>query len=219
MPPQDPITPPPAPKPPTMHNPLAVMQPGEQTLFELKRHPIGILMMYVMTGLLLLALAVIFLVVAPGLTVSGGSQIKTLGTAVLLLFVILGLVFNLVATVVYWGNRWILTDDSITQITQTSLFHKETSSLGLESLEDVTATKSGILPYIFNYGTLTAETAGHHGKFVFPFAPNPTKYAQQILEAREKEQIENNQQRYAYPPHDPGPPAPPPEQPTPPAYS
>jgi hypothetical protein len=76
------------------------------------------------------------------------------------------------------------------------------------------------LANIFGYGTLKAETAGHHSKFVFPFAPNPTYYAQKVLEAREKEQIENRNYSYPQSLQNPSPPPqPPPGQPQPPAYS
>ena len=184
------------------------MQPGEQVIFELKRHPIGIIITYVMTALVLFAMAIIVLAVGPGLATGSADQIRAWGIVGLFIFVVLALIFNLIATVIYWGNRWILTDDSITQITQTSLFHKETSSLGLESLEDVTAEKRGILPHIFNYGILKAETAGHRSKFVFLFAPDPNSYAQKILDAHEKENLENKPYySHANPPAPPQPPA------------
>jgi hypothetical protein len=41
------------------------------------------------------------------------------------------------------------------------------------------------LQTIFNYGTLTVETAGEMRNFVFPYCPNPNKYADQILDARQ----------------------------------
>ncbi len=167
------------------------MQPGEQTLFELKRHPIGILASYIMTGIILIALGVVVFVVAPGIINSGDSgQVRTIGGLLFLIFAVLCLVFNFIATIIYWGNKWILTDDSITQISQTGLFKKESSQLGLDSLEDVTAEKNGILAQMFNYGLLKAETAGHRSKFVFNFCPNPNYYAKLILEAHEKEDLE-----------------------------
>ncbi len=188
MPPQEPS---PQPVQPTMHNPLSVMQPGEQTLFELKRHPIGILTIYIMTAIVLAALGVVVFAVAPGIINSADSgQVKTIGGLLFLIFALLCLAFNFIATIIYWGNKWILTDDSITQVSQTGLFKKQSSQLGLESLEDVTAEKNGILSQVFDYGVLKAETAGHRSKFVFNFCPNPNYYAKQILEAHEKENLE-----------------------------
>jgi uncharacterized membrane protein YdbT with pleckstrin-like domain len=174
-------------------NPLEVMQPGEQVIFELKRHPIGILIIYAMTGIVLALLAVAVFGIAPNaVSSSNKNQILTVGGLGYAFFALLCLIFNWIATVVYWGNRWILTDDSLTQVTQTGLFHKETSSLGLISLEDVTAEQNGILSKLFNYGVLKAETAGHRSKFVFTYCPNPTYYAQKILEAREREILKHH---------------------------
>ncbi len=208
MPPQDPTQTPAEPQP---INPLSVMQSGEQTLFELKRHPIGIIINYTMTAVMLAVLAVIGLVVAPTLVSNGASQVRSFVAAGLIVFAMLSIIFNLIATIVYWGNRWILTSDSITELIQTSLFHKTTSQLEIESLEDVSADKNGILQHIFNYGTLKAETAGEASNFIFPFAPNPTYYAKQILEACEKARIEDRERnRYAPAPV----PAPAPQNPT-----
>jgi hypothetical protein len=184
---------PPEPQTPTP-NPLSVMQPGERIIFELKRHPIGILTIYIATGLVLTVLGIMAFAIGPGLVSSANQgQVNTIVGGLFGFFTLLCLLFNFIATVVYWGNRWILTDDSITQISQASLFKKETSSLGLESLEDVTVEQYGILPHLFNYGTLKAETAGHRSKFVFNYAPNPNYYAQKILEAHEQENQEIRQ--------------------------
>jgi uncharacterized membrane protein YdbT with pleckstrin-like domain len=74
----------------------------------------------------------------------------------------------------------------VTQVQQTGLFNKQSSQLSLENLEDVTAEKNGILAQMFNFGVIKCETAGERSKFVFPFCPNPTYYAQEILNARER---------------------------------
>ncbi len=50
----------------------------------------------------------------------------------------------------------------------------------------MTAEQNGILAKMFNYGVLKAETAGEHSKFTFTNCPNPTLYAQQIIQAREE---------------------------------
>lgn len=164
------------------------MQQGEQVLFELKRHPVGILTIYVMTGLLLAVLAYAVFGLAPSVvSETNQNQVLTWGGLSFFFFTLLCLIFNWIVTVIYWGNRWILTDDSLTQIRQTGLFHKDTSGLGLISVEDVTVQQRGILPHLFNYGTVNVETAGHHGKFLFTYTPKPTYYAQKLLEAREKE--------------------------------
>lgn len=169
------------------NNPLAVMQEGEQVLCDLKRHPIGIFGIYALAGILLIVLAVIAFVVIPG-GADSASRSKATGVAALgfLVVAVLTLVFVYIANIVYWGNRWIVTSDSITQVLQTGLFHKQSSQLSLGNLEDVTVEQIGILPRMFNYGTLKAETAGERSKFMFIYTPNPNSEAQKILAAREQ---------------------------------
>ncbi|HSX45616.1 MAG TPA: hypothetical protein VLG27_01260 [Candidatus Saccharimonadia bacterium] len=169
-------------------NALTVTQPGERQICEIKRHPIGIIGIYAATGVLLVVAAVLAFVVAPNLfhSADGSSSATTeVGAALFILVALVSLAFTFISTKVYWGNSWVLTTDSVTQITQVSLFHRESSQLSLGNLEDVTAEQNGILTHLFNYGLLRVETAGERSKFVFTYCPNPNYYAQQVLAARE----------------------------------
>jgi hypothetical protein len=172
---------------PTINNPLAAMEPGEQVICEIKRHPIGIIGIYVGVSFLLLVLAVVAFIVAPNVITSyGRSQIILIGG---LVFVIAGAVstgFLFIASKIYWGNSWVVTSDSITQISRISLFDKQTSQLSLADLEDITAEQDGVLAQMFHFGVLSAETAAATDKFTFLYCPNPTIYARQILQARER---------------------------------
>ena len=171
---------------PPINNPLSVMQPGERTVCEIKRHPIGMFAIYIATGLLLLALAVIVFIVAPSVLSSiGRGEVMAIGGLVFIVFAVLSLGFVFIANKVYWGNSWIVTSDSITQITRNSLFDKQSSQLSMADLEDITAEQDGILAQMFRYGVISAETAAATDKFTFPYCPNPTYYAKQILDARE----------------------------------
>lgn len=168
-------------------NPIGVRQEGEEVICEIKRHPIGIIGVYLTAGFLLLVLAIVAFIIAPKfLTSASHSQVLSIGLLAyaVVAFVTVGFLF--IANIVYWGNRWVLTSDSITEITQTSLFSKQSSQLSLGSLEDVTAEQNGILTHIFNYGVLKVETAGERSNFTFLYCPKPNYYAQQIIEAREK---------------------------------
>jgi ABC-type multidrug transport system fused ATPase/permease subunit len=172
---------------PPPDNPLAVDQPGEQLVCEIKRHPIGIIGAYVAAGLALVVLAVVVFIVAPHLfdRVSS-SRMALIGGLVFLLGAIIVAGFVFVTHTVYWSNRWIVSSDSITQVKRTSLFDKQTSQLSLADLEDITAEQDGPLAQMFHLGVLSAETAAATDKFTFLYCPNPTEYAKQILAARER---------------------------------
>lgn len=171
-------------------NPLHVMSEGEVVLSSINRHPIGLLGVYLMSGILLILLfaGVAYL---PTLAPDMSSSDKTYAFIGALTVAALIAMFTWVAIIIYKGNRWIITSDSITQIQQTGLFHKQTSQLSLENLEDVTFEQNSILQTMFGYGTLKVETAGERSKFQFPYCPNPKKCAVDIIEAHEKFMNEN----------------------------
>jgi len=181
-------------------HPMVVLQKGERIVAILKRHPIGIISLYFSGFVALAILAALAFFLLPNaaaqysITDINGLVYGGLGGLLILLVLILG-----VATVIYWQNQWIVTTDSITQITQTSLFDRQVAQLSMDNLEDVTVDQNGILPHIFNYGSLKVETAGERSKFVFQYCPSPNDYARKILEIHEAflEERRNIQNRNA----------------------
>jgi hypothetical protein len=158
-------------------NPLSVMQNGEKVICEISRHPIGLFVMYAVGGGLLLVIAGASFFLVQQLAAS-------LSIITLACLVVGGFLF--LASKIYWDNYWVVTSDSLTQMTRTSLFDKEACQLSLANLEDVSAHQEGMWAHLFHYGTISAETAGATDKFTMTFCPNPTPFAQKILAAREK---------------------------------
>ena len=165
-------------------NNLRVMQPGEREIFTVKRHPIGLIAIYVTIAVVVALMAVLAFGILP--SADSGGNTATVSAVIFVFLTALALIYALIATTVYEGNSWVVTSDSLTQVSQTSLFNRQSSQLSLANLEDVTAEQNGIFAHIFNYGILKAETAGEHSKFRFVYCPNPNLYAQQILHAREE---------------------------------
>lgn len=163
------------------------MRPDEVTIFQLRRHPFGLLGIHIVAGMLLLvSAAVLFGVLPQTLTTIPTSRVIGLGSIAFIIIAALVSGFLAITHKVYWGNSWILTSDSLTQVTQVSLFDKQSSQLSLGNLEDVTAEQNGIVAHMFNFGTIRVETAGERSKFFFVYCPNPTMYAQKIIQAREE---------------------------------
>lgn len=176
-------------------NPLKVMQPGERVVCEIKRHPFGLLSLYGSFAFVV-AIAIVAIVMAPKLVSNFSSQAQaTTALGAIILCAIVGL-FTYIGATVYKGNRWIVTSDSITQISQISLFRKQTSQLSLANLEDVTVEQNGILQNMFGFGRLRAESAGERSKFVFDFCPNPAEYAKKIIGAHEAYIAEKPEEMY-----------------------
>jgi hypothetical protein len=170
-----------------VHNPLESMQPGERVICEIKRHPIGILGIYVSLISVVALVAIIGYAFGPQMfTTYDSKTVYGYTTLALAVIGVLCALFGYVAHIVYWGNRWVVTDDSVTQVIQNSLFSKQSSQLSMANLEDITAEKNGIIQQMFNFGMLKCETAGaQKSKFYFLYCPNPEYYAKCILSARE----------------------------------
>lgn len=161
--------------------------PTENIIFQIRRHPIGILAVYITSAIVLIALAIVAFGVAPKYITSFSTG-RVLEIAAIGYFIFLTLIvgFVYIAHVVYWDNSWTLSDESLAQVSRTSLFDKQSSHLSLGNLQDVTATQASIMQHLFKYGTLSVETAGEKSKFIFTYCSNPDIYAQHILEARER---------------------------------
>jgi uncharacterized membrane protein YdbT with pleckstrin-like domain len=172
-------------RPEKVRNPLEVMQPEEEIIYEIKRHPAGIFGLYIGAGLLLVIMAIAAFIFVTYVFGSDNSAVMILSGIVFFIVSFLVLVFVFISTVVYWGNHWIVTTDSLTQISQMNMFRKQSAQLSLESLEDISSEKQGVFAQLFNYGTLRAETAGEREKFMFRYCPDPDNYAQKLLAARE----------------------------------
>lgn len=171
--------------PPDVRNPLAVMQPGERIICEIRRHPFGLFGLYAMAiaiAAITLGAAVAVPYFASFLTTDQKVGVELAAGLVLVVTVLIAWI----GVYVYKGNRWIITSDSITQVSQTGLFNVRSSQMSLANLEDVSARQDGIIQQMLGYGVLTVETAGERSKFVFNFCPNPNEYARKIIAAHEE---------------------------------
>lgn len=164
----------------------------ETMQFVVHRHPFGIIVVYIITLIAIIAaLAMVFILVpsvvdrdAKGTKAAiNGLALFSIGLIALILFL---------QTYIYRQNRLLVTNKNVVQILQRGLFHRKTSQLSMASVEDVNAEQKGFFPMILNFGTLTVQTAGEQENFIFPYCPNPNFYAQEILRAREQFLDKNN---------------------------
>ncbi len=160
-----------------------VLLPDEKLLFVLRRHIIGIIYIYLQVLGSVLAILAIGFFAAPtifdSLSDNAFRVILALGVMAIALMVFI----LLIATYVYRLSMLIVTDISLVQVVQSGLFVRKVSRFTMSDVEDVTAEQKGIMATLFNYGTLTVQTAGTTDNFLFTYCPNPNKYAHDILVA------------------------------------
>jgi hypothetical protein len=160
-----------------------LIEKNEHVIVIVRKHWAGIAVIYAMAALFIFSLVVIAIYVTPNLELS--HQALALLTLVGLAVVGFLALILFVMAYIYRQSHLTLTDKSCVQVTQRNLFNKKTSRLSMSNVEDVNVEQRGLISSLFNYGTLTIQTAGEEDNFVFTFCPNPNRYAEQILEARQ----------------------------------
>jgi hypothetical protein len=160
-----------------------LIENDEHVLIVVRKHWAGLAAIYLLACILIISIVALTVFVVPDLKLSSATLgLTSMGAMVV------GLIFAVVLSVmvyVYKKSSLTLTDRSLVQIIQRSLFNKKVSRLSMSNVEDVNAEQKGIIASMLGYGTLTVQTAGEEDNFVFSFCPNPNFYAEKILEARQ----------------------------------
>lgn len=153
---------------------------GEYVISAVKRHPIGIVSIWTVVAISLLIVFVAFPALIANQGVLGvGFQLSSQAVAsagfVLLLLAILFMLGGLIATVVYNGNRFYLTNESVMQHIQSSLFSKSEQTVSLANIEDASYRQHGIIQTLLGYGSLRLSTEGDETTYRFNFVASPQK--------------------------------------------
>ena len=177
--------PPPQVPPEASKEDYEMLETGEHIVTVVHRHPIGIIAIFVEALVAVIAITGLLIVVAPSFVQNLSGQAYDLFIAGVVVAITLLALILFVATYIYRQSRLIVSDKSLIQVIQRGLFIRKVSRLSMSNVQDVSAEHKGFLATIFNFGTLTVQTAGEEDNFIFPFCPTPDTYADRILEARQ----------------------------------
>lgn len=112
------------------------------------------------------------------------AQHKDIVISGMLVFSVIILLFSLIPIWLRSQEKLILSDDSLYQTLQPSLFAGKVSQLNLAHMADVTV-RSDFFGTIFGYGHLTIETPGEQDNFEYYILGSPHEAAREILETHE----------------------------------
>lgn len=152
---------------------------NEYIISALKRHPIG-LIIPLMLGVFLITIALIILSnytsIVDALSITGPlSEVSSIAVPILLFCAIIALGM-FVSYYVYTNNRFYLTNESVIQEIQLSLFSQHEQTISLGNIEDASYFQEGILQQLVNYGTIRLSTQGDENTYKFTYAPNPKQH-------------------------------------------
>jgi hypothetical protein len=165
------------------------LEPGEEILKVARKHWLIITTQLIgafMTAIVPLILLGFFIELPKFV---GGPEISTAGHGALITFGVASwlLLSTLSAFVVwthYYLDLWVITDRRIIAVEQIHFFNRNVAIFRLERLQDIEFTIKGLVQTFFNYGTLSAQTAGHsEANFKSAGMPNPDELQNIIQKA------------------------------------
>lgn len=155
--------------------PYLNLSEGEFIISAVRRHPIGLLWP-AGSVIFLVALTASLMINFPLIASSMGwfnappyESILMTGSLLIILFLIIGYV----AIWIYINNKFFLTNESVIQEIQTSLFSRHEQTVSLANIEDASYNQHGIIQTLFNYGSIRLSTEGDETTYRFYYVSSP----------------------------------------------
>lgn len=148
---------------------------GEYVINAVRRHPIGLVGPVLITALLIALILVGLLNYDIVTSALGGVSSPDFGPILLagVLAILLVGVGGYIAIWVYLSNQFFLTNESVIQEIQTSLFSRHEQTVSLDNIEDASYRQIGILQTLINYGSIRLSTEGDETTYRFTYVANP----------------------------------------------
>ncbi len=164
----------------------------EELVCEIHKHPFGLFLIYfvgtLVTGVLLVA------TLTSGLYLDGDpfgnglnlANFRSVFVVIGFFLVLLSAIMTAIGAFLYRNNVLLVTNEKIAQLLYRTIFDRKISQLSIGDVQDVTVKQTGIPAHLFNYGTLTIETAGEQQNYTFTYAPFPYQCSKDIVGAHER---------------------------------
>lgn len=146
----------------------------EYVIAAVPRHPIGMLAPFSITAIVS-ALVLVALIYYPelstplGFTSASAPLAYVIGGLLIVAFILGGYL----AMWVFANNRFFLTNESVIQEIQMSIFSKREQTVSLMNIEDASFTQRGPLQILLNYGSIRLSTEGDETTYRFDYVANP----------------------------------------------
>lgn len=156
--------------------PFLNLSEGEYVISAVRRHPIGLIIPLAIGGLLLTLTLSVMLNYPAFVEIFGLRGAAASPDAALipgLLFSVLVGLGMFVVYYVYVNNKFFLTNESVIQEIQVSLFSRLEQTVSLANVEDASYTQNNIIQHLFNYGSIRLSTEGDETTYRFTYVANP----------------------------------------------
>lgn len=157
--------------------PYLNLSAGEFIIRSVRRHPIGLALPVGMTVFLVALVVSVLINYAIIIESIGVISPPPFGPVLLsgLLLVLLFAIGSYIVIWVYMNNKFFLTNESVIQELQTSLFSRKEQTVSLANIEDASYNQRGLIQVMFNYGDIRLSTEGDETTYRFSYVSNPKK--------------------------------------------
>lgn len=145
---------------------------GEFVILDVSRHPIGMFMPLGAAMIVLIAFLV-GMIIYPTDPEANGLPGFGMAMFIMVMLMVLVVTGTFIAIWVYLQNRFYLTNESVIQEIQTSLFAKREQMVSLGSIEDASYRQAGVMQTLLNYGTIRLSTEGDETTYMFAYVADP----------------------------------------------
>jgi Bacterial PH domain len=106
---------------------------------------------------------------------------------VMISLILLGiaLIIVLAGIYIYTYNVLIFTNLHLIEVEQNGIFGRVISQVSFDREQDISGNRTGFFATVFNYGSVTVQSAGENVYFVFRYAPNPEAVANEAIATNE----------------------------------
>jgi hypothetical protein len=157
--------------------PFLNLSDAEYIISAVRRHPIGLIMPVTLTAVLL---GLIFFVLFSYENLAATSATLAFPTLQEVFFPLIALALavafgGFAVIYVYLANKFFLTNESVIQEVQLSLFSRHEQTVSLGNIEDASFRQEGMLQSILDYGSIRLSTEGDETTYRFKYVANPKK--------------------------------------------
>jgi len=168
--------------------PMLNLSDHEYVISAVRRHPIGLIIPFVVGTLLIAAtLAILsnYAAFVESLDIEGTLSEASAVAVPMLIFCLLIALGMFVIYYVYVNNKFFLTNESVIQEIQVTLFSRHEQTVSLANIEDASYYQQGILQQVINYGSIRLSTQGDETTYHFTYVANPKVHIATLNDAVE----------------------------------
>lgn len=165
---------------------------NEELVCEIRKHPFGLFIIYligVLVTLSLLAVLVVLMAAAQNDPLQTGLNLQSARSVIValgLVLILFAVVMTAISAYLYVSDVVLVTSEKISQFLHHTIFDRKISQLSIGDVQDVTVSQKGLFSRLFNFGTLVIETAGEQQNYTFNYTPAPYERAKDIVGAHEE---------------------------------